>query len=135
MNLIKVMAALAVVLSASGCTTIAAPPILIAQAGFRPYVVRDDAQFAQVSSLPQDRLSIVQRHGQSYYLFPSPARDQLLVGRQREYDVYRRLIAQQLESGQQVAAVPLDTSGADWLGGWKTWGPFFPHGTPLEYRY
>jgi hypothetical protein len=132
-NLLKFLAALALVFGAGGCTTVAAPEKLLHQAGFRPFVVRNDAQLAQVQALPQGRISIVERNNRSYYMFPSVARDQVFVGRRSEYDAYVRFMIQQRAANEQVASAPLDASAVVWVGGWKTWGPFFPLGEPLEY--
>lgn len=132
-NLLKLLAALTLLFSVGGCTTVAAPSNLLHQAGFRPYVVRNDDQLAQVSVLPQGQISIVQRNGQSYWLFPAPARDQVFVGRQRQYNQYQRLLAQQLASNENIGSAPLEANVFVWSGGWKTWGPFFPLGEPLEY--
>lgn len=132
-NLLKFLAVLALVFSAGGCTTVAAPSDLLHQAGFRPYVVRNDEQLAQVATLPQGQISIVQRGGQSYWLFPAPARDQIFVGRRRHYNQYQRLLAQQRASYENIASLPLEANVFVWSGGWRTWGPFFPVGEPVEY--
>lgn len=133
-KLIKVIAAAALVFSAGGCTTVASPEKLLHQAGFRPYVVRDDSQLAQVQALPQGRISIVERGRQSYWLFPSVAHDQVYVGRRSEYDAYKRFMIQLQATNEQVGAAPLEASAVVWVGGWRTWGPFFPAGSgPMEY--
>ncbi len=133
MKLLQILTALALVLTTAGCTTVAAPEKLLHQAGFRPFVVRNDAQLAQVQALPQGRISIVERNHRSYYMYPSVARDQVFVGRRSEYDAYVRFMIQQRAANEQVGADPVDASAVVWVGGWKTWGPFFPIGEPLEY--
>jgi hypothetical protein len=136
-NLLKVAILAALALAAGGCATVAAPENLLFQAGFHPYVVRNESQHAQVRALPQGRISIVQRGGRSFYLYPSVARDQVYVGRRREYDAYVRFLAQMRASNEQVGAAGLEASNFEWVGGWKSWGPFFPPewGAPLEYHY
>lgn len=132
-KLIQVFAAFALILSAGGCATVAAPEDLLRQAGFRTYVVRDNSQLAQVRVLPRGQISIVQRNRRSYWLYPSVALDEIYVGRRGDYAQYQRLLAQQLASNEKVQSNPLPTGEVVWTGGWSRWGPFFPLGEPPEY--
>jgi len=60
-------------------------------AGFKVVDAKTQLQQERLAALPQGRVSEWQRTGQTYYVFPDPAKKQLYVGTPKEYDTYRVL--------------------------------------------
>jgi hypothetical protein len=80
----------------TGCAT--APPAPTAPnkdklvaAGFRVVDVKTQLQQERLEALPQGRVSEWQRTGKTFFVYPDPAKKQLYVGTQKEYDAYRLL--------------------------------------------
>src|SRR5258708_40027432 len=95
-NLVSGVAVLALV---AGCQTVATNQAelaiskkenLLAQAGFKAKTVTTPKQQQQVSLLAVDRVSAEKYHGQLYYVFPTAKKDQILVGKQAQFDAYKQ---------------------------------------------
>src|SRR5258708_37978654 len=91
-NLVSGVAVLALV---AGCQTVATNQAelatskkenLLAQAGFKAKTVTTPKQQQQVSLLAVDRVSAVKYQGKLYYVFPTGREDQILVGKQAQFD-------------------------------------------------
>ena len=120
-NLIGAIALLAL---AVGCTetqreTEHKEKLLIA-AGFKVIVPRNAAQERKLKALPSDRLTLVQKNGKTYYVFPDAANNQAYVGGPTQYQAYS-----QIRTAIQFRKESLEAAGfgeeADW-GGWGGWG-------------
>jgi hypothetical protein len=102
------MAALALM---SACQTVATndaelvaskKEFLLAQSGFKVITVTTPKQQQAISGLAQYRVSAVKYNGKLYYVFPTAKRDKIYVGRQRQFNVYKRALAAQ--QGSQPAS-------------------------------
>ena len=91
-NLIGAMALLALTV---GCTmtereTQKKEKYLIA-AGFKVIVPHTAAQQQRLKALPTDRLTLVQKDGKRYYVFPDATNNQAYVGGRTQYQAYRQI--------------------------------------------
>jgi hypothetical protein len=68
---------------------------ILQQCGFRAVPVRTPQQLQQIQTLPPARVSLVQRNGFRYYVFPDPAQQILYVGTQDEYSLYQNYLSVQ----------------------------------------
>jgi len=102
------MAVLALV---AGCQTVATNNAeiaaskkqnLLAQSGFKVITVTTPKQQQAVSQLAMGRVSAVHYNGKLYYVFPTTKKDQIFVGRQKQYNAYKQALANQ--QGQQQMA-------------------------------
>jgi hypothetical protein len=78
---------------------------LLAQSGFRVITVTTPKQQQAISGLAQYRVSAVKYNGKLYYVFPTAKKDKIYVGKQKQYDTYRKALAAQQTSqpaGQQA---------------------------------
>jgi hypothetical protein len=50
----------------------------------------------------------VKYNGKLYYVFPTTKKDQIFVGKQKQYNAYRQALANQ-QGQQQIAATPVFT--------------------------
>ena len=58
-----------------------------------------------VSQLAQGRVSAVKYNGKLYYVYPTTKKDQIFVGRQKQYNAYKQALANQ-QGQQQMAGTP-----------------------------
>ena len=91
-NLIGVIALLALAVS---CTmtqreTQHKEKLLIA-AGFKVVVPRTAAQEQKLKALPSDRVTLVQKDGKTYYVFPDTANNRAYVGGPTQYQAYTQI--------------------------------------------
>ena len=82
---------------------------LLAQAGFKFITVTTPKQQQAVSQLAQGRVSAVKYNGKLYYVFPTTKKDQIFVGRQKQYNAYKQALAAQ-QGQQQIAGTPVFTT-------------------------
>ena len=113
LTLTSVLCAVAGLTFVTGCastatTTVAASPrkeMLLSQAGFKVKMVTTPKQQQQVSLLAVDRVSAVKYQGKLYYVFPTAKKDQILVGKQAQFDAYKQALkAQQASQPAQQAS-------------------------------
>jgi hypothetical protein len=81
---------------------------LLAQAGFKYITVTTPKQQQAVSQLVQGRVSAVKYNGKLYYVFPTTKKDQIFVGRQKQYNAYKQALQAQ-QGQQQMAGTPVFT--------------------------
>src|SRR5262247_4492556 len=72
---------------------------LLVQSGFKQITVTTPKQQQAVNGLAQYRVSAVKYNGKLYYVFPTAKKDKIYVGRQKQYNVYRKALGAQ-QSGQ-----------------------------------
>jgi hypothetical protein len=130
-KLIGAAAALAVI---AACQTVATnqaelaaskKEFLLAQSGFKVITVTSPKQQQAINGLAQYRVSAVKYQGKLYYVFPTATKDKIYVGKQKQFDVYKKALAaqqgsqpatQQGQPGQQLINPPptmtYETAGA-----------------------
>jgi hypothetical protein len=148
-NVATAMAALALM---SACQTVATnnaelvaskKEFLLAQSGFKVITVTTPKQQQAINGLAQYRVSAVKYNGKLYYVFPTAKKDKIYVGRQKQFDAYKRALAAQQGSqpatqqggqpGQQLIAgqslePTLETAGPEHIEV-QQFGGFGPMGT------
>jgi hypothetical protein len=96
-RLLRLAAAPLLGLALAGCAT---PPVgpspenLLTAAGFKTVVASTDKQVANLPTLPAGEVTVIERTGKSYYVYPDLAKNQLYVGTAREYQAYLQLRTQ-----------------------------------------
>jgi heat shock protein HslJ len=103
------MAALALI---TACETVATnqaelgaskKEFLLAQSGFKVITVTTPKQQQAINGLAQYRCSAVKYQGKLYYVFPTAIKDKIYVGRQAQFNAYKRALAAQ-QASQQTSA-------------------------------
>lgn len=107
---------MAVMALVAGCQTVATNNAeivssqkqnLLAQSGFKNITVTTPKQQQAVAGLAQGRVSAVKYNGKLYYVFPTTKKDQIFVGKQKQYNAYKRaLAAQQTSQAASQAGQP-----------------------------
>jgi hypothetical protein len=86
-------------------------------AGFIVIVPRTAAQQQTLKALPSDRVTLVQKDGRTYYVFPDAANNQAYVGGPTQYQAYR-----QIRTAIQFRNESLEAAGLGDESDWGTWG-------------
>jgi hypothetical protein len=105
LTLTSIVSAGAVLALISACQTTGAgggevsrKEAVLSQSGFKVITVTTPAQQQAVSGLAMGRCSAVKYNGKLYYVFPTATKDRVYVGKQAQYNRYRKAIAAQQAS-------------------------------------
>jgi hypothetical protein len=71
---------------------------LLSQSGFKVITVTDPKQQQAVTGLAQGRCSAVKYNGKLYYVFPTVTKDKVYVGKQVQFNRYKKALAAQQAS-------------------------------------
>src|SRR5437870_10703965 len=66
---------------------------LLAQSGFKVITVTTPKQQQAINGLAQYRVSAVKYQGKLYYVFPTATKDKIYVGKQKQFDAYKKALA------------------------------------------
>ena len=95
----------------TGCQTtgttdvMAQKETLLQQSGFKVITVTTPQQQQAVSRLTVGRVTAVKYHGKLYYVFPTATKDRIYVGKQAQFNAYKKAVA-----AQQTAAASQQAS-------------------------
>jgi hypothetical protein len=134
------VAAICTVLSV-GCTTTQTTTqnreSMLAASGFKTITPKTAAQKQKLQNLPPGKVTMIQKKGKTYYIFPDPSHNLAYVGGPRQYQQY-----QQLRIDNKLAKESLETADVyqdaemQWSlwGGWDVGlGAYGPMGGPGPY--
>ena len=100
----------------SGCASTKQTEDLLTAAGFKARPATTAAQQAELKSLPVRKVSIVEKGGKKYYVYPDAAKNVFYVGDGAQYEEYRKLRKQhQWEEEEANQALKLQEETALWL--------------------
>ena len=110
---------------------------MLAASGFKTITPKSAAQQQKLQQLPPGKVTMIQKKGKTYYIFPDPAHNLAYVGGPKQYRQY-----QQLRTDNKLAKESLETADMyqdeemQWSvwGGWDAgFGSFGPMGGPGPY--
>jgi hypothetical protein len=103
---------------AVSCATTMRTEHLLSEAGFNIVPATTPELQARLKAIPAYKVTMVQRDGKAYFVYPDVTQNVLYVGQNAQYQRY-----QQLREQHQVGQAPLNAAevNADW-GAWGTWG-------------
>ena len=79
--------------TAASASEISRKKALLAQSGFKVVTVTTPKQKKAVNGLAQGRCSAVMYNGKLFYVFPTAVKDKIYVGKQTQFDRYKKAIA------------------------------------------
>jgi len=100
---------------------------MLVATGFKVITPKTAAQQQKLQALPPGKVTMIQKNGKTYYVFPDPANNRAYIGRPKEYQAY-----QQLRATNKLAQENLETAEMyqdaemQWSlrgGGEGVWGP------------
>jgi len=126
----SIVSAMAILTLVAGCQTAAVnqseiatskKEMLLSQAGFKVKMVTTPKQQQQVSLLAVDKVSAVKYQGKLYYVYPTAKKDQILVGKQAQFDAYKQALKAKQASQQTQQNAQMAAGSPVWVG--ETAGP------------
>jgi hypothetical protein len=115
MTVTKITGAMVILALIGGCQTVSTnqaeliaskKEFLLAQSGFKVITVTTPKQQQAINGLAQYQVSAVKYNGKLYYVFPTATKDKIYVGKQKQFDAYKRALAAQAQPGQQTMNPP-----------------------------
>jgi len=82
----------------SGAGEVSRKEALLSQSGFKVITVTDPKQQQAVNGLAQGRCSAVTYNRKLFYVFPTATKDKIYVGKQAQFNKYKKAIAAQQAS-------------------------------------
>src|SRR5437667_3379472 len=103
---------------------------MLVASGFKVITPKTPAQQQKLQNLPPGKVTMIQKGGKTYYIFPDPANNRAYVGGPKQYRHYQELRAtNKLAQENLETAEMYQDSEMPWrlLGGWAAglgvWGP------------
>ena len=95
---------------------------LLSQSGFKVVTVKNPKQQQAVNGLAQNRCSAVKYNGTLYYVFPTATKDRIYVGKQAQFNAYKKAVAAQQSSWSAQQQQQMLHGGSPYMEG-ETAGP------------
>ena len=121
-NMLGVIALLALTASCSTTSSTQNKESMLVAAGFKTITPKTDAQKQKLQNLPPDKVTMVQKKGKTYYIFPDPAQNQAYVGGPKEYQEYQQLRAEKKLANENLETAEMYQDAEMNWGGWGGWG-------------
>jgi len=103
---------------------------MLVASGFNVITPKTAAQQQKLQNLPPGKVTMIQKAGKTYYIFPDPAHNQAYVGGPKQYRHYQELRAtnklaqENLESAEMYQDSAMEWSlWGGWGAGMGVWGP------------
>ena len=103
---------------------------MLVASGFKVITPKTSAQQQKLQNLPPGKVTMIQKKGRPYYIFPDPAHNQAYVGGPKQYRHYQQLRAdnklatENLESAEMYQDAAMEWSlWGGWGAGEGVWGP------------
>ena len=95
---------------------------LLSQSGFKVVTVKTPKQQQAINGLAQNRCSAVKYNGTLYYVFPTATKDRIYVGKQAQFNAYKKAVAAQQSSWSAQQQQQMLHGGSPYMEG-ETAGP------------
>ena len=111
---------------------------MLVASGFKVITPKTAAQQQKLQNLPPGKVTMIEKAGKTYYIFPDPAHNQAYVGGPKQYRHYQELRAtnklaqENLESAEMYQDSAMEWSlWGGWGAGMGVWGPMAGPGPGL----
>ena len=95
---------------------------MLVASGFKTVTPKTAAQKQKLQNLPPGKVTMVQKKGKTYYIFPDPAQNQAYVGGPKEYQEYQQLRAEKKLANENLETAEMYQDAAMSWGAWGGWG-------------
>ena|SRR5882724_127696 len=103
---------------------------MLVASGFKVITPKTAAQQQKLQNLPPGKVTMIQKGGKTYYIFPDPSHNRAYVGRPKEYQAYQqmratnKLVNENLETAEMYQDTEIQWSmWGGWGAGEGVWGP------------
>jgi hypothetical protein len=104
---------------------------MLVASGFKVITPRTTAQQQKLQNLPPGRVTMVQKAGKTYYIFPDPAHNQAYVGGPKQYRHYQQLRADNKLANENLETAEMYQDAAMQWSLWGGWGAGFGSFGPM----
>jgi hypothetical protein len=101
---------------ATGCTTTKQTEDMLSASGFKIVPASTPQQQAHLKTLPAHKVTMVQRDGKVYFVYPDVKQNVLYVGQQTQYQQYQKARQEAMLAAEQESAAAMNDEA------WSTWG-------------
>ena len=110
---------------------------MLVASGFKVITPKTTAQQQKLQNLPPGKVTMVQKAGKTYYVFPDPAHNQAYVGGPKQYRHYQQIRADKKLANENLETAEMyQDASMQWSvwGGWDAgFGSFGPMAGPGPY--
>jgi len=100
---------------------------MLVASGFKTIIPKTAAQQQKLQNLPPGKVTMIQKKGKTYYIFPDPANNRAYVGGPRQYQAYHQLRAENKLTREDLETAEMyqdsEMQWSLWGGGEGVWGP------------
>jgi hypothetical protein len=100
---------------------------MLVASGFKTITPKTAAQQQKLQNLPRGKVTMIQKKGKTYYIFPDPANNRAYVGGPRQYQAYQQLRAENKLTREDLETAEMyqdsEMQWSLWGGGEGVWGP------------
>src|SRR5204862_3682746 len=100
---------------------------MLAASGFKSITPKTAAQQQRLQKLPPGKVTMIQKKGKTYYIFPDPAHNLAYVGGPKQYQAYQQLRAENKLTREDLETAEMyqdsEMQWSLWGGGEGVWGP------------
>jgi hypothetical protein len=100
---------------------------MLVASGFKTITPKTAAQQQKLQNLPPGKVTMIQKKGKTYYIFPDPANNRAYVGGPRQYQAYQQLRAENKLTREDLETAEMyqdsEMQWSLWGGGEGVWGP------------
>ena len=86
----RILPTIVLLVLAVGCANTRSKEDSLVAAGFKVSVPKTAAQQQKLKALPPDKVTMVQKSGKTYYVFPDLAHNLAYVGGPKQYEAYKK---------------------------------------------
>jgi hypothetical protein len=119
---VMALGAITLLTLAAGCASTKSTESTLLAAGFKIITPSTPAQEAKLQTLAADKVTMIQKDGKTYYVFPDKAHKQAYVGGPKQLEAYRSLCADKKAAQEKLEAFRLNDDDAFGWDGWGGWG-------------
>ena len=95
---------------------------MLVASGFKTVTPKTAAQQQKLQKLPPGKVTMIQKGGKTYYIFPDPAHNQAYVGRPKEYQTYLQMRTDKKLARESVETAEMYQDAEMQWGAWGGWG-------------
>ena len=123
-KMIGVTALLALIVGCATTSSTQNKESMLVASGFKTVTPKTAAQQQKLQKLPPGKVTMINKKGKAYYIFPDPAQNRAYVGGPKQYQEYQQLRAEKKLANENLeTAAMYQDAEMDW-GGWGAgWGP------------
>ncbi len=100
---------------------------MLVASGFKTIIPKTAAQQQKLQNLPPGKVTMIQKKGKTYYIFPDPANNRAYVGGPTQYQAYQQLRAENKLTREDLETAEMyqdsEMQWSLWGGGEGVWGP------------